>query len=51
MLENKYSFENLDVWQNASLFASIVHIHTSELPEKEGCGMSCQMQRASVSKG
>lgn len=45
----KYSFEKLEVWNDARLFVSIIYKITNNFPEKEKYGICSQMQRAAVS--
>lgn len=45
----QYSFEKLDVWNDARHFVKEIYKITSSFPEKEKFGLSSQMQRASVS--
>ena len=45
----QYSFEKLDVWQDARAFVKKIYDLTSQFPPKENYGLSSQMQRAAVS--
>lgn len=45
----QYSFEKLDVWNDARHFVKEVYEITSSFPEKKRFGLIAQMQRASVS--
>jgi hypothetical protein len=45
-----YSFEKLEVWQNAQTFVVLVYDITSKFPDEEKYGLVSQMRRASVSE-
>ncbi len=45
----KYSFEKLEVWQNAIELSVIVYEITNKFPSEEKFGLTSQMRRASVS--
>lgn len=45
----QYSFEKLEVWQNARVLVKIVYELVSKFPSKEMYGLSSQIQRAAVS--
>ena len=45
----QYSFEKLDVWNDARYFVKEIYKITSNFPEKEKFGLSSQLQRAYVS--
>ena len=44
-----YSFEKLDVWQEARLLVKEIYLLTESFPNSEKYGLSNQIQRASVS--
>jgi four helix bundle protein len=44
-----YSFEKLEVWQNAQTFVVLIYDITSKFPDEEKYGLASQMRRASVS--
>lgn len=44
-----YSFEKLDVWNEAKDFAKSIYILTSKFPDSEKFGLVSQLRRASVS--
>lgn len=44
-----YSFEKLEVWKDARLFAKKIYFLTNQFPAAEKFGLSSQMQRAVVS--
>jgi four helix bundle protein len=44
-----YSFEKLEVWQDARILVKEIYQITREFPESEKHGLSSQMQRAVVS--
>lgn len=44
-----YSFEKLDVWNEAKDFAKSLYILTSKFPDSEKFGLVSQLRRASVS--
>jgi len=48
-MEYKYSFEKLEVWNDARNLVKIIYLQTDNFPEKERFGLSSQMQRAAVS--
>lgn len=48
-MEYKYSFEKLEVWNNARNLVKMIYLHTNNFPERERFGLSSQMQRAVVS--
>lgn len=48
-MEYKYSFEKLEVWNDARNLVKMIYLHTDNFPEKERFGLSSQMQRAAVS--
>ena len=48
-LEYKYSFEKLEVWNDARNLVKMIYLHTNNFPERERFGLSSQMQRAVVS--
>ena len=45
----KYSFEKLNVWDDARRFVKEIYLLTESFPSKEMYGLSSQMQRAAVS--
>ncbi|HJV79072.1 MAG TPA: four helix bundle protein [Paludibacter sp.] len=48
-MEYKYSFEKLDVWQDARKFVTEIYKTTSNFPTDEKFGLCSQLQRAAVS--
>lgn len=48
-MEYKYSFEKLEVWNDARNLVKMIYLHTNNFPERERFGLSSQMQRAVVS--
>lgn len=48
-MEYKYSFEKLEVWNDARNLVKMIYSHTNNFPERERFGLSSQMQRAVVS--
>ncbi len=48
-MEYKYSFEKLEVWNNARNLVKMIYLHTNNFPGRERFGLSSQMQRAVVS--
>lgn len=48
-MEYKYSFEKLEVWNDARNLVKMIYLQTDNFPEKERFGLSSQMQRAVVS--
>jgi len=48
-MEYKYSFEKLEVWNDARNLLKMIYLHTNNFPERERFGLSSQMQRAAVS--
>lgn len=48
-MEYKYSFEKLEVWNDACNLVKMIYLHTNNFPERERFGLSSQMQRAVVS--
>jgi four helix bundle protein len=44
-----YSFEKLNVWQDARVLVKMIYQAASAFPESERYGLISQMQRASVS--
>jgi four helix bundle protein len=44
-----YSFEKLEVWQEAKEFTKIIYIITSKFPDNEKFGLTSQIRRATVS--
>ena len=48
-MEYKYSFEKLEVWNDARNLLKMIYLHTNNFPERERFGLSSQMQRAVVS--
>ena len=44
-----YSFEKLEVWNEAKEFTKTVYLLTSKFPESEKFGLTSQIRRASVS--
>ncbi|MCL2326888.1 MAG: four helix bundle protein [Bacteroidetes bacterium] len=45
----QYSFEKLEVWQNAQKFVVLIYNITSKFPNEEKYGLVSQMRKASVS--
>lgn len=48
-MEYKYSFEKLEVWNDARNLLKMIYLYTNNFPERERFGLSSQMQRAAVS--
>ena len=48
-MEYKYSFEKLEVWNDARNLVKMIYLHTNNFPERERFGLSSQMQRVVVS--
>ena len=48
-MKYKYSFEKLEVWNDARNLLKMIYLHTNNFPERERFGLSSQMQRAAVS--
>ncbi len=48
-MEHKYSFEKLDVWNDARKFVVDIYALTKLMPTEERFGLCSQIQRASVS--
>ena len=48
-MEYKYSFEKLEVWNDARKLVKMIYLQPDNFPEKERFGLSSQMQRAVVS--
>lgn len=48
-MEYKYSFEKLDVWQDARKFVTEIYKTTNNFPTEEKFGLCSQLQRAAVS--
>lgn len=48
-MEYKYSFEKLDVWNDARMFIVEIYMLTGTMPAEERYGLCSQIQRASVS--
>ena len=48
-MEYKYSFEKLEVWNDARNLVKMIYLHTNNFPERERFGLSSQIQRAVVS--
>ena len=48
-MKYKYSFEKLEVWNDARNLVKMIYLHTNNFPERERFGLSSQMQRAVVS--
>ena len=48
-MEYKYSFEKLEVWNDARNLLKMIYLQTNNFPERERFGLSSQMQRAVVS--
>ncbi|MBD0824388.1 four helix bundle protein [Aestuariibaculum marinum] len=44
-----YSFEKLDVWNNAIKLATTIYNYTKNFPDEEKFGLISQMRRSSVS--
>lgn len=44
-----YSFEKLEVWQEAKEFTKIIYAFTSKFPDSEKFGLTSQIRRATVS--
>jgi four helix bundle protein len=48
-MDYKYSFEKLDVWQDARKFVTEIYKVSGTFPSEEKFGLWSQLQRASVS--
>ncbi len=48
-MEYKYSFEKLEVWNDARNLVKMIYLQTNNFPDRERFGLSSQMQRAAVS--
>lgn len=48
-MDYKYSFEKLDVWQEARKFVTEIYKVSGTFPSEEKFGLCSQLQRASVS--
>lgn len=48
-MDHKFSFEKLDVWQDARIFVKEIYQITDAFPKEERYGLSSQLQRAAVS--
>ncbi len=48
-MDYKYSFEKLDVWQDARKFVTEIYKVSGTFPSEEKFGLCSQLQRASVS--
>jgi four helix bundle protein len=48
-MDYKYSFEKLDVWQDARKFVTEIYKISGTFPSEEKFGLCSQVQRASVS--
>lgn len=46
---SQFSFERLEVWQDARALARMVYIITKKFPEEERYGLISQMRRSAVS--
>lgn len=49
MESHQFSFEKLDVWQNARVLAKNIYIATRSFPTDEKYGLTQQMRRAALS--
>lgn len=49
MEQKKYSFEKLEVYNDARLYVKQIYLLTELFPDKERFGMKTQIQRAAVS--
>jgi len=49
MESHQFSFEKLDVWQNARVLAKNIYIATRSFPADEKYGLTQQMRRAALS--
>lgn len=49
MESHQFSFEKLDVWQNARVLAKNIYIATRSFPSDEKYGLTQQMRRAALS--
>jgi len=48
-MSHLYSFERLNVWQEARLLAKMIYLVTDSYPKSEIFGISSQMRRAAIS--
>ena len=48
-MSDKYSFEKLDVWQDARLFVKEIYTITKLFPSEERYNLCSQIQRAAIS--
>ena len=46
---HQFSFERLEVWQEARLLTKMIYLSTNDFPLEEKYGLSQQMRRAAVS--
>lgn len=48
-MDHQFSFEKLEVWQDARKFVKDIYLLTNHFPVNEKFGLSSQIQRAAVS--
>jgi len=48
-MPHKFSFERLEVWQDARKLANMIYEHTKSFPDNEKFGLTNQMRRAAIS--
>lgn len=48
-MDHQFSFEKLEVWQDARLFVKDIYLLTNQFPATEKFGLCSQLQRAAVS--
>jgi four helix bundle protein len=46
---HQFSFERLEVWQEARLLTKMIYLSTGNFPPEEKYGLSQQMRRAAIS--
>jgi len=49
MTNHQFSFEKLEVWQDARLLTKMIYLATKDFPQEEKYGLSRQMRRAAIS--
>jgi len=48
-MPHRFSFEKLEVWQDARKLANMIYEHTKSYPDNEKFGLTNQMRRAAIS--